>query len=95
MAAIHTDVPDLGSTTGGWFSTAPTQSAMHPICAPGADPLWVALSAAVADWPAAHEAMTAKRTTDVNELATANGGTAAIMTSADETSAAQISGIEV
>jgi hypothetical protein len=95
MAAIHTDVPDLASTTGGWFYAAPTQPAVHPICAPGADPLSAALSAAVADWPAAHEAMTAKRTTDVNELATANGGTAAIMTSADQTNAAQFSGIEV
>ena len=33
------------------------------------------MSAAVADWPAAHEALTAKRATDVNGVATANGGT--------------------
>lgn len=95
MAAIHTDVPELGSTTGGWFSAAPTQPTVHPICTPGTDPLSVTLSAAVADWPAAHEALTATRATDVNRVATANGGTAAIMTSSDETNAAQISGIEV
>lgn len=95
MAAIHTDVTDLASTTGGWFTTAPTQPAVHPVCVPAADPMAAALSAAVADWPAAHEALTAKRTTDVNALATANGGTAAIMTSTDQTNAAQISGIEV
>lgn len=95
MAAVHNDVPDLASTTGGWFSAAPTQPAVHPICTPGADPLSLALSTAVADWPAAHEALTAKRATEVNGVATANGGTAAIMTSSDETNAAQISGIEV
>ncbi|WP_141098990.1 hypothetical protein [Mycobacterium avium] len=95
MAAIHTDVPDLASTTGGWFTAAPTQPAVHPVCVPAADPMAAALSAAVADWPAAHEAMTAKRTTDVNDLATANGGTVAIMTSTDQINAAQISGIEV
>ncbi|KDE96859.1 hypothetical protein Y900_029950 [Mycolicibacterium aromaticivorans JS19b1 = JCM 16368] len=95
MAAIHNDVPELGSTTGGWFSAAPTQPSVHPICTPGTDPLSVALSATVADWPAAHEALTAKRVTDVTGVATANGGTAAIMTGSDETNAAQISGIEV
>ncbi|WP_209999718.1 hypothetical protein [Mycolicibacterium frederiksbergense] len=95
MAAIHNDVPDLASTTGGWFSAAPTQPAVHPICAAGADPMSVALSAAVTDWPAAHEAMTAKRATDVSGVATANGGTSAIMTSSDETNATHIAGIEV
>lgn len=95
MAAVHNDVPDLASTTGGWFSAAPTQPAVHPVFTPSADPLSTALSAAVADWPAAHEALTAKRATDVNGVATANGGTTAIMTSSDETNAAQISGIEV
>ena len=95
MAAIHTDVPNLGSTTGGWFSAAPTQPAVHPICVPGADPMSAALSAAVADWPAAHEALTTKRAAEVSGVVTANGGTAAIMTSSDETNAAQISGIEV
>lgn len=95
MAAVHNDVPDLASTTGGWFSAAPTQPSVHPICTPGSDPLSLALSAAVADWPAAHEALTAKRATEVNGVATANGGTAAIMTSRDDTNAAQISGIEV
>lgn len=95
MAAIHTDVPDLASTTGGWFTAAPTQPAVHPICVPAADPLAAALSAAVAEWPAAHEVLTAKRTADVNAVVTANGGTSAIMTSTDQTNAAQISGIEV
>lgn len=95
MAAIHTDVSELGSTTNGWFSAAPTQPTVHPICTPGTDPLSVTLSAAVANWPATHEALAAMRATDVNGVATANGGTAAIMTSSDETNAAQISGIEV
>ncbi|MEX7470744.1 hypothetical protein AB4Z39_13655 [Mycobacterium adipatum] len=95
MAAINNDVPDLASTTGGWSSAAPTQPEVHPICVPAADPLAAALSAAVADWPAAHEALTAKRATDVNGVATANGGTSTIMTSTDQTNAAQISGIEV
>ena len=95
MDAIHIDVPNLASTTGGWFSAAPTQPAVHPICVPGADPMSAALSAAVADWPAAHEALTTKRATEVSAVVTANGGTASIMTSCDETNAAQISGIEV
>jgi hypothetical protein len=95
MAAIHNDVPDLASTTGGWFTAAPTQPEVHPICVPAADPMSAALSAAVADWPAVHEALTAKRSNDVNALVAANGGTSAIETSADQTNTAQISGIEV
>lgn len=95
MAAVHNDVPELASTTGGWTSAAPTQPAVHPICIAGTDALSAALSAAVTDWPAAHEALTAKRATEVSAVATANGGTSAIMTSSDETNAAQIAGIEV
>lgn len=57
MAAIHTDVYGLESTTSGWFSAAPTQPIVHPICTPGTDPLSVTLSAAVANWPATHEAL--------------------------------------
>lgn len=95
MAAIHTDVPNLASSTSGWFTAAPTQPAVHPICEPGTDPLSASLSAAVADWPAAHEAFTTKRATDVNGVATANGATSAIMASSDDANAAQISGIEV
>jgi hypothetical protein len=95
MAAIHTDVLGLASTTGGWFTAAPTRPQIHPLCVPAADPLAAALSAAVADWPAVHEALTATRSTDVTDVAAANGGTAATMTSTDQTNAAQVSGIEV
>ena len=56
MAAIHTDISELASTTGEWFSTAPTQTGVHPICAPQADALSAAVSAALVDWPAVHEA---------------------------------------
>lgn len=95
MDPIHADVPDLASTTAGWFSASPTQPDIHPVCAPAADPLTAALSAAVADWPVVHEALTANRSAAAAALACANDGTAVILTSTDEANATQISGIEV
>lgn len=95
MDPIHADIPDLASTTAGWFSAAPTSPDIHPVCAPAADPLTVALSAAVASWPAVHEALTAVRSFGAADLSAANSGTGAILSSTDEANAAQISGIEV
>jgi len=55
----------------------------------------VALSAAVADWPAVHEALTTNRASRVGELAAANGGTEANLSAAEATNVEQIIGIEV
>ncbi|WP_218832441.1 hypothetical protein [Mycobacterium avium] len=55
----------------------------------------VALSAAVADWPAVHEALTTHRATRAGELAAANSGTEATISAAEATNVDQITGIEV
>lgn len=95
MDAIHADVPDLASSTGGWSTAAPIEPSVHPICTPATDSISVALSAAVADWPAVHEALTTTRATRVGELAAANGGTEATLSAAEATNVEQITGIEV
>jgi hypothetical protein len=95
MNAIHAEVPDLASTTGGWSTSAPIDPSVHPICTPATDPMSDALSAAVADWPAVHEALTTNRATEVGKLAAANGGTAATLSAAEATNVQQITGIEV
>ncbi|WP_141244917.1 hypothetical protein [Mycobacterium intracellulare] len=95
MDAIHADVPDLASNTGGWSTSAPIEPSIHPLCTPAADSMSVALSAAVADWPAVHEALTTNRATRVGELSADNGGTAANISAAEATNVEQITGIEV
>ena len=93
--AIHADVPDLASSTGGWSTSAPIQPSIHPICTPSTDAMSVALSAAVADWPAVHEALTTNRATQVGELTAANGGTATNLSATEATNVEQITRIEV
>lgn len=95
MDVIHTDAPQLETSSGGWFSTAPTQGGIHPIPTPGTDAVSAAVATAVADWPAVHEALVASRTTGASDMAAANGSTIATITTTDATNSTQISGIEV
>lgn len=92
---IRLEAEELASATGGWLAQAPIQPSVHPICTPATDSMSVALSAAVADWPAVHEALTANRATQVGELSAANGGTEATLSTAEATNVEQITGIEV
>lgn len=87
---IRLDAEGLGSATAAWLAAAPIEPRVHPICTPEVDPLGAAVSAAVADWPTVHEALTTHRAAKAGELAAANGGTAAIISTADITNAEQI-----
>lgn len=87
---VHLDGDGLVSATAGWLAAAPIEPSIHPICTPGVDPMSVALSAAVADWPAVHEALTTDRARAAGNLAAANCGTVAIISTADAANAEQI-----
>lgn len=49
----------------------PALTGVHPVLPPEADPVAVAVSEALAHWPAVHEALKAARVADANELAAA------------------------
>lgn len=87
---IRLDEDGLASATAGWLAAAPIRPSVHPVCTPEVDPLGVAVSAAVAEWPAVHEALLAARAAKAVDLAADNGGTAAIISTADVTNAEQI-----
>jgi len=87
---IRLDTDGLVSATAAWLAAAPIAPRLHPVCTPEVDPLGAAVSAAVADWPTVHEALTTHRAAKAAELAAANGGTAAIISTADATNAEQI-----
>jgi len=94
MSAIHIDVPQLETSSGGWLAAAPTDTGVHPVPTPGATATSAVIAAAVADWPAAHEARVARRGSSAAKFVTANSGTIANLTSTDAASATQITGIE-
>jgi hypothetical protein len=94
MSEIRLDADGLASATDGWLASAPIEPSIHPICTPGPDPMSVALSAAVAEWPAVHEALTTERAVKAGDLAAATSGTAAIISTADAINAKQITEVE-
>lgn len=80
MTAIHADLSELSQANTGWFRNAPIQFSAPPIATPAAnDPVSAAALVVLADWPGVHETMTGMRSTNVAELASANGGTGAII----------------
>ena len=80
MTVIHADLSRLSQTNIEWFSNAPTQFNAPPIATPAADdPISAAALVVLAHWPGVHETMTGMRSTNVAELASANGGTGAII----------------
>lgn len=85
MEPIHLNVSPLTAATAQWFAAAPTQQGVHPACTPVTDAFSVAVSAALADWPAVHETLAADRMSDVAKLAADNSGTAGVISVADET----------
>ncbi len=95
MDAIHADVPQVESSSGGWSSIVPSQEGIHPVPTPGLDALSGAVSGAVAGWPAVHEEFVAGRVNAAGNFVSANAGTVANITTTEATNTAQINGIEV
>lgn len=58
------------------------------------DAVSAAVTTAVADWPAVHEALVADRASAAGDMAAANGDTIANITITDAISTTQITGIE-
>lgn len=93
---IKIEAPSFGQTTAQWFADAPTSPGVPPVpSVASANPLDESVLAALAEWPAVHAAMVADRLDKATTFATANGGTAAILTARDAANAADIGAVEL
>lgn len=87
---VHAETAALASTVVGWRSLLPSIGA-HPTIPEYCDPASSAVAAALAGWPAHHQAMIAARQNAAEAFVTAAAATSAAFNIADNHHAAMIS----